>query len=193
MEDTSAHLSLLRLWSGTSKFSRIWLTSVVLALGIAIGHFIFASFLDSRAVPAKGIFRQSYESAISTALVFCFRAALTTALSSAFLQRLWRSFRSKPMKASTIESLLAVLQSPLNLLQKDVVRNAKLEWLFALCYLCIPIATIFPPGALTVELKPRIWSGNMTVPTFSPSPGPVSAFHIPFGLNYMWVVLKSIL
>jgi hypothetical protein len=90
------------------------------------------------------------------------------------------------MKASTIDSLLSLLQSPRKLLHLDVLWHARLEWIFALCCLCIPIATVFPPGALTVELQERRWPETKLVPTFIPvsNLNDNLAFHIPFGLPY---------
>lgn len=138
-------------------------------------------------MPLQGILRQSYVSAISIAFALAFRSMLTASLSMAFIQRLWTLFRSKPMKASTIDTLLSLLQSPLQLLRFEVVWGAKLEWIFALCCLCIPIATVFPPGALTVELLPRRWTETMHVPTFiaTSSPTDNSAFYVPFSQLYV--------
>ena len=138
-------------------------------------------------VPLDGILRQSYVSAISIAFALAFRSMLTASLSMAFIQRLWTLFRSKPMKASTIDTLMSLLQSPLQLLRFDIIWSARLEWIFALCCLCIPIATVFPPGALTVELLPLRRTQTMNVPTFIPtsSLNDNLAFYRPFSNIYV--------
>ncbi|KAE9362950.1 hypothetical protein N431DRAFT_423291 [Stipitochalara longipes BDJ] len=158
----------------------------VSAAALALGHFLFAWNLNGKAVPLDGILRQSYVSAFSIAFALGFRSMLTASLSTAFIQRLWTLFRSKPMKASTIDTLLSLVQTPLKLLHFDVLWSARLEWIFALCCLCIPIATVFPPGALTVELKERRWAKTTQVPTFIPTSSLTDnlAFYIPFEQEY---------
>jgi 4-hydroxybenzoate polyprenyltransferase len=172
---------------GKLQLGELFQLTKFIALLLAVGHFLFAFYLNGQTVPPNGMLRQSFVSAISIAFALSFRAMLTASLSIAFIQRLWTLFRSKSMKASTIDSLLSLLQTPLNLLRFDVLWHAKLEWVFALCCLCIPIATVFPPGSLTVELKEQRRPENIMVPTFIPVSSLDSniAFHIPFGLPYV--------
>jgi hypothetical protein len=120
---------------------------------------------------------------------------LTASLSAAFIQRLWSLFRAKPMKVSTIDSLLSLLQSPLKLFHMNVLWHARLEWIFALFCLCIPIATVFPPGSLTVELREIRVPENIRVPTLNPTSNLNDTnrltFHIDFEQEYAYVVFDA--
>lgn len=128
---------------------------------------------------------QSWVATISTALVFAFRSSLGSALLIAFTQQIWKLFRHKPLKGtfpalillltrltpivSTIDLLYTVLSSPVNLFYPELAISAPLEFLFALVFWSLPIATIFPPGALVIAPETRITLRNATVPTFNPN------------------------
>lgn len=115
---------------------------------------------------------------------------LSASLSISFIQRLWSLFRLKAMKVSMIDSLLSLLQSPLKLLHFEVLWNARFEWGFAIFCFCIPIATVFPPGALSVVLKEqRQLETNKQVPTFIPTSKLTDnlAFHNGSGIQLVYV------
>ncbi|KAI9774122.1 MAG: hypothetical protein M1840_005215 [Geoglossum simile] len=96
-------------------------------------------------------FNQGLKANINTAFVFCFNSSLAAALALAYTQRLWYLFRSKPLKAATIDRLFSILRNPANLASFAVIRHASLEWFFALLCWCVPLATIIPTGALIVS------------------------------------------
>lgn len=73
------------------------------------------------------------------------------------------------MRLTTIDLLYTVLRNPLNLLRPSLIRNAKLEFLFALACWCIPIITIFPPGGIRVISKAQTTLKLFDVPTFDPT------------------------
>ncbi|KAI5816085.1 hypothetical protein BZA77DRAFT_67895 [Pyronema omphalodes] len=147
----------------------------VLAIALAIGHYVFFRYLDGQ--PLSETLPQSWVSSISTAFVVTFRSCLGAALGTAFTQRLWRLYRKRPMRLTTIDLLYTVLQNPLNLLRPSLIRNAKLEFIFALACWCIPIVTIFPPGGIRVISKAHATVKVFDVPTFNstfiwPKPDP---------------------
>ncbi|KAI9743708.1 MAG: hypothetical protein M1818_003024 [Claussenomyces sp. TS43310] len=135
---------------------------------VATGHLILLRYIDGMLVPPDTIFRQSYVSAASTALVFGFRSAMTISLTTAFSQRAWYIFRTRSLKVPTINSLLSSPRSVVNILSGDLIKSATLEWLFAVFCFLVPIGTVFPPGALTVGLQPHVTVVNTTVPIFDP-------------------------
>ncbi|KAI9844278.1 MAG: hypothetical protein M1837_005688 [Sclerophora amabilis] len=73
------------------------------------------------------------------------------------------------MTASTIDSLFSVLENPLLLRKFMIVRSAPILALFTILCWLIPLAALFPPGALTVASESRTSSSLGMVPTFDPS------------------------
>jgi hypothetical protein len=139
--------------------------SLIEGIAIAAGHLLFFRFLDGERVSDH--IPQAFVSAISTAFITAFSACLILALSYSMTQILWYLLRSYSMRLSTIDSLFSITTSPSNLCSRDVVRNAPLMCLCALVRWCIPVAMIYPPGALIVVSHPFYQTRNMTVPTFS--------------------------
>ncbi|KAH0541678.1 hypothetical protein FGG08_003841 [Glutinoglossum americanum] len=135
---------------------------------VFVGHYMFFRYLDRKSIDS---FDQSLKSNINVAFTVCFRATLGISLSLAFTQRLWHTFRSKPLRASTIDYLFSILNNPRSLLTWDVIKCAKFEWLFALVCWSIPLATILPTGALIVvsDKDPSNVSIDMTVPGYNSS------------------------
>jgi hypothetical protein len=143
------------------------------AFVIAIGNYCFFVFLSGRQVgrdwKLSDRLPQSMVSAISTAFVFLFRSFLVASLGIAFTQRIWRLFRIKPLTASTIDLLYTILRNPVNFLYPQVIRSAKIEYAFATLIWIIPLATIFPPGALRVGFQPNTVVQSLEVSTFDPT------------------------
>ncbi|KAF8541197.1 hypothetical protein BDD12DRAFT_949477, partial [Trichophaea hybrida] len=143
------------------------------AFVIAISNYCFFVFLSGRQVgrdwKLSDRLPQSMVSAISTAFVFLFRSFLVASLGIAFTQRIWRLFRIKPLTASTIDLLYTILRNPVNFLYPQVIRSAKIEYAFATLIWIIPLATIFPPGALRVGFQPNTVVQSLEVSTFDPT------------------------
>ena len=55
------------------------------------------------------------------------------------------------------------------LIHIDVFLHAPVLWLCAALCWCIPIAMIYPSGAIIVESRPLDRTFNATVPTFDPT------------------------
>jgi hypothetical protein len=60
------------------------------------------------------------------------------------------TFRKRFITVATIDNLFGILNDPLVLFSWDSMRTMPLGFVLALLFWSIPIATIFPPGALTV-------------------------------------------
>ncbi|KKY27824.1 hypothetical protein UCDDS831_g00688 [Diplodia seriata] len=136
----------------------------VLAVALAIGNFIFFQILDQRLV-AKSI-PQTYVSNAANAIVRLFSMSLVLASSTAFTQLLWRQLRLKCLKVSTIDGLMSVPTAATELLSRDMLQATTILWLFGVILQLIPIASIFPPGALIVSPRLVPATENISVPTF---------------------------
>ncbi|PYH89978.1 hypothetical protein BO71DRAFT_402596 [Aspergillus ellipticus CBS 707.79] len=130
-------------------------------------HLGLFHWLDQREVTQT--IRQPYVTALSLVFVNGFRTFLVAAMGLAFIQTLWKGLRVRPMRIGDLDSFLSVLTNPLYLGQVQLVRAAPIPFLCALICWCIPIAMIFPAGALTVESKSLPVLANQSVPTFDPS------------------------
>ncbi|KAE9380973.1 hypothetical protein N431DRAFT_477780 [Stipitochalara longipes BDJ] len=153
----------------------------LLAIIVAICHYIFFHSLDGR--PVDSTIKQEYISAISIALVTVFRAALKVSLATTFAQLIWNTFRKCFIKLSTIDNLFGILNDPLSLFSWDAMHTMPLGILLALLFWAIPIATIFPPGALTViPLDFRVVS-SLPVPSYNSSDTRSALFEEEFFFN----------
>lgn len=150
------------------------------ALGFMSVHLGFFLALDGQTVKLSRI-SQSLQSALANFLAIAVEICLLSGISVAYDQYLWRLFRRKSLRAVTIDKLIRLVSSPWNLVLADIVSGAPGPWLIALICLIIPVAVVFPPGALTVEFLEGVlpvglnnvptinlsdW-GNGTVPDFS--------------------------
>ncbi|KAF6831402.1 hypothetical protein CMUS01_07361 [Colletotrichum musicola] len=148
-------------------------------MGAHLGFFLA---LHDRPVERSGIFRsQSLQSALANFLAIAVEICLLSGIGVAYDQYLWGLFRKKALRAITIDKLVRLVSSPWNLVLADVISGAPGPWLIALVCLLVPIAVVFPPGALTVEFREGVLSidldnvptmnlsdwGNGTIPDFS--------------------------
>ncbi|KAI5782050.1 hypothetical protein DFH27DRAFT_579557 [Peziza echinospora] len=166
----------------------------ILALGIAITHYIFYNYLDGRLVDGPDAnLLQSHVSIISTAFVFLFRACLSASLATAFTQHIWRVFRRKSLDIQTIDRIYNVLMSPFNLFSAHLVKYAIWELLFAFLCFSLPLATVFPPGALKVITINTVAAKFIEVPTFDPSFKTPLEDHLGDGrMNRMHMVKQAV-
>ena len=129
-------------------------------------HFVLFRWLDGKRT--TDTISQTYVATISTAIVTAFRILLGCALLVSLTQLLWQKFRARVLKVSTIDALLSINFDPSSLADVDVLLNAPLLCLCAVLYWCLPLAMIYPPGALVLESRPFQHSVHMTVPSFDP-------------------------
>ncbi|KAM5527875.1 hypothetical protein FOXYSP1_19749 [Fusarium oxysporum f. sp. phaseoli] len=153
----------------TSKWCTGWVTPTLIALfyiaGLvsAAGHYFFFRYLNER---EADISSQSWVSNISIAFVRVFSISLGSTLGIAYTQLLWRRLRGTPLKVSTIDSLFQISSNPLKLLDTSGITKAPILWLTAAFLPCVPIATIFPPGALIIYQPAITANSSMSVPWY---------------------------
>ncbi|KAH7380144.1 hypothetical protein BKA66DRAFT_609988 [Pyrenochaeta sp. MPI-SDFR-AT-0127] len=136
----------------------------VVALILAIGHFLFFRVLDGTSAEHRQI-EQSQVTAISLLITLAFKACLITAVGVSFTQHLWHVVRSKPLRVARIEQLFCLRSNPLEFARVRVILDAPLLFLMGLSVWLIPIAVIYPPSALTVVSRPysQVVGVNMSV------------------------------
>lgn len=145
--------------SSNCKWTIGWLTPViivgsfVLALLVAVAHYIYCRELDQKRVAST--VPQSWNNSISMAFARIFSLLLVISASQAFNQLLWWYFRRRRLSVSKIDALFSLSTGPLNLYRLDILRHVPILWIFGLFLPVIPIiTTIFPTGALIVDLYP---------------------------------------
>ena len=114
--------------------------------------------------------RQSYETNVSVALIRLYGFLLCTSLACGMLQSCWYHLRGASVRLSTVNVILSAadrLPTPIDWL---AWRQAPAVCLMAAwLLLAIPIATIFPPGAMTVTFDLVSTIFEQKVPTYDPS------------------------
>jgi hypothetical protein len=98
--------------------------------------------------------KQSHVTYVSLALTTFFRASLVSSATISFTQYLWKLLRQNLFRISLIERLFQIRHNPIILLDTRVLRRAPILFTIALLLWLTPLATIYPPGALTVISRP---------------------------------------
>jgi hypothetical protein len=92
-----------------------------------------------------------------------FRLFLAAALGISFVQIVWKLLRVQPIQLGDLDNLLSVLSNPLQLGRVNLFWRAPVPFLCAIVFWCLPIAMVFPPGALTVETWTVLSESGITV------------------------------
>ncbi|EXK77614.1 hypothetical protein FOQG_17689 [Fusarium oxysporum f. sp. raphani 54005] len=119
------------------------------AITLAIGHYSYFQYLHLKSV--RETVPQDWNNSIAIAFTRIFSWALVGSVAAAYTQLLWWYLRRKPLRATTVDALFAIISSPVNLLKSNVVKSATVLWFIALLAPLIPIVTTLPPGALIVH------------------------------------------
>jgi hypothetical protein len=133
----------------------------------AIGHYLLFEHLNGSEVDS-GRLTQSHISAVSLLFVTVFKSALTASIGSCFAQHLWLILRCDATSVSVIERLFTLRTNVLALCDPRTIWRAPILFLMAAYVWCLGIATIYPPGAITVGLQPRISTQLTEVLTINP-------------------------
>jgi len=86
-----------------------------------------------------------------------------------FTQYMWRIFRTQSTKISTVEKLYQLPHNFFLLFCIKSLAKAPALFLLALSTWLVPIATIYPPGALTIASTPFSSNEQMVVPSYDPN------------------------
>jgi hypothetical protein len=135
------------------------------ALLSAISHYVFFDQLHGSIASGVGArISQSYATAVSLLLVTLFKASLLGCVGVCSAQYLWRVLRGNPIAVSTVESLFQMRHNPLELFNYRVIMTG--SFLLAAFTWIVPLAAIYPPGALTITATPVPETGRtrMSVP-----------------------------
>lgn len=151
----------------------------------AVSHFCLFTYLDGRIVSQDidTLFRettsipqsyvdtisttsipQSYITTISLLIVTTFRATLVASIGVSYVQYMWMMLRRQLFEVQIIEELFQIRANVFRLLNKKLVRNAPSLVLVATISWLIPLATIYPPGALILSLESRQVPGVDKIP-----------------------------
>lgn len=99
-----------------------------------------------------------------------FKATLTASIGSCFAQHLWLVLRTDTTSVSLIEKLFVLRSNVIALGDPKAISRAPILCSMALYVWCIGIATIYPPGSITVEWQPHVTTYNMEVSIMNPAP-----------------------
>jgi hypothetical protein len=130
------------------------------ALVIAVAHHALFIYLNGRIVNldkedlpfSSTNVPQAYATTFSLALVTAFRAAMIASIGLCYTQCLWKKLRVELLQIGLIEELFQIRNNALRLLKPAVVRHAPLLLSIAVLSWLLPVAMIYPPGALVVGL-----------------------------------------
>jgi hypothetical protein len=100
---------------------------------------------------------------VSILLVTLFKSSIAAAVGSCFAQHLWLVLRGGATSVALIEKLFALRNNVLALADPRTIWRAPVLFLMALFIWCLGIATIYPPGALTVGPWPSTLVNDMEV------------------------------
>ncbi|EEA28940.1 hypothetical protein EYB25_000151 [Talaromyces marneffei] len=157
----------------TSRWTIGWVTPsailscFLMAVTLAIAHLGLFRWLNERQVDDS--INQPYVTALSYFFVNGFRLLLAASLGISFVQIVWQLLRVKPIQLGELDGLLSVLSNPLQLGRVSLFWRAPVPFLCAIAFWCLPIAMVFPPGALTVETRSLTNITEQAVPTFDPT------------------------
>lgn len=138
-----------------------------LALCFMSVHLAFFLLLHDRPVATSG-FTQSLQAALANFLAIAVEICLLSGIGVAYDQVLWRLFRHKHLKAIAIDKLITLVTSPWNLLRPGLLFSASGPWIIAFMCFLLPVAVVFPPGAITVEFQESVLPVTLlNVPTMN--------------------------
>lgn len=122
------------------------------AVTLAVAHLGLFRYLHEREVDfnSSGI-GQPFVTGLSYFFVNGYRLLLAASLGISFVQIVWKLLRVRPVRLGDLDDLLSVLSNPLQLGRVRLLWRAPVPFLCAIVFWCLPIAMLFPPGALTVE------------------------------------------
>lgn len=87
----------------------------------------------------------------------------------AFAQHLWRVLRTTSVKVSDLDLLYGIRENFFLFAHAGPIRTAPLLVILALAGWLVPVAVLYPPGALIVVPTPVTQIINTSVPTFNAS------------------------
>ncbi|KAF2125621.1 hypothetical protein P153DRAFT_359973 [Dothidotthia symphoricarpi CBS 119687] len=179
-----AQNSCSNLPSRPAKWKRNWNGPVIIIIGFymlallcAVVHNCVFNYLDGRVVNQNRdnvsfdttTIPQSHATTISLVLVTAFRAALTASIGYCYTQYLWKNLRSQILEVGLIEELFQIRNNAVRLLNPALARYTPVLLSIALFSWLVPLAMIYPPGALVVGLETRLVDENFNISVIPPA------------------------
>ncbi|CAD6442184.1 4d2da6d9-d8d8-4646-be44-2d3992c008b1 [Sclerotinia trifoliorum] len=161
---------LVSKWGIGWKTPTIIISCYLLALATALIHLFLFIYISGK--PAEGKDRvapQTYISTASNLLANAFSFFLKTALTTSFVQYLWRLLRVQTMKVSTIDSLFGLKSNIFHMFKGATIRAAPVLCVMSAIMASMTIAVSFTPGAINVILVHKTSYDSILVPTFNAS------------------------
>ncbi|KAH6849525.1 hypothetical protein B0T12DRAFT_504305 [Alternaria alternata] len=103
---------------------------------------------------------------LSLVLVTAFRAALVASIGTCYTQFLWATLRKRVLKVSLIEDLFQVQTNPFHFFNYQLYFKTPVLVAVAIFCWLVPIATVYPPGTLVVEIQPSSIDISFNVSVF---------------------------
>jgi hypothetical protein len=125
----------------------------------ATGHLFFFKWLDETETEHRSI-RQSHVTAISLLIVTGYKASITLAVGIAFSQHMWHVFRRRTFLIRHIEQLFGLRSNFFDIMKIQNSPGAPILFAMAVFVWILPVATVYPPSALTVSA----WKYQQTEP-----------------------------
>ncbi|KAJ8066050.1 hypothetical protein OCU04_005142 [Sclerotinia nivalis] len=157
-------------WGIGWKTPTIMISCYLLALATALLHLFLFIYISGKAAEGKDrVAPQTYISTASNLLANVFSFFLKTALTTSFVQYLWRLLRVQTMKVSTIDSLFGLKSNIFHMFTAATIRAAPVLCVLSIIMASMTIAVSFAPGAINVVSIQRTSYDSIVVPTFNAS------------------------
>jgi hypothetical protein len=91
---------------------------------------------------------------------------LVASIGTCYTQYLWTAFRKRVHKVGLIEDLFQIQSNAFRLANHHLFTQTPILAAVAVFCWMVPIATIYPPGALTVELEAKTFDTLFNVSVF---------------------------
>ncbi|KAL5414119.1 hypothetical protein PMIN03_003369 [Paraphaeosphaeria minitans] len=120
----------------------------VAGVAAAVGHHLF--YISLQGKPATD---QLTMVRYGTALAFFVKSALVGSIVMGYRQRIWHTFRTRALTIAGIDGLFSATEDPTQFFYNgEMMINAKIATVMAICSWLIPIASVLSPGSLTSEM-----------------------------------------
>lgn len=136
---------------------------------MALTHYFWFAYLDGKRLDVDTSISQNWVSSLSLVLANAFRLLLWISLGISITQHLWRMVRTKSMSISDFDRLHFIRYDLRALLHGRTALGAPMLFAMGVIGWGVTVASIFPPGALTVTSASFTSVGDGIVPTFNGS------------------------
>ncbi|KAK7188218.1 hypothetical protein DPSP01_001762 [Paraphaeosphaeria sporulosa] len=131
-----------------------WITPVLMialfvaGVAAAVGHHFFYLSLEGKPATDQLIMVR-----YGTALAFFVKSALVGSIVMCYRQRIWHTLRTRALTIAGIDGLFSATEDPTQFFYNgEMMINAKIATVMAICSWLIPIASVLSPGSLTSEM-----------------------------------------